>query len=60
MAKRSAEPERVRAFDSLIMPRLEIDIPMPPGAAIPPRAIQTPPPQISPAQSTPPIAAQPR
>ena len=50
---------RARTFDSLIMPRLEIRIPMPEGAAVPARAPQKQPtpPQTEPAE---PVAAQSR
>jgi len=56
MAERLSVNMGVR--DSLVMPRLEIHIPMPPGAAVPARTPQTPPPaQADPGQ---PAAAQSR
>ncbi len=48
---------RARANDSQIMPRLKIDIPMPPGAAVPAKAPQPQP--VSPAQPSQPAAARP-
>ncbi len=48
--------DRARTFDSQIMPRLEINIPMPPGAAIPARSPQPAP--VEPSQPAKPAAAQ--
>jgi hypothetical protein len=52
MAKQGNDGTRGHTFDSQIMPRLEIKIPMPPGAAIPARAPQSQPapPQAEPAR----------
>jgi hypothetical protein len=44
------------AFDSQIMPRLDIHVPMPPGAATPARAPQPQP--VSPSRPSQPAAAQ--
>jgi len=51
MAERRSD--RALAMDSQIMPRLEISIPMPPGAAVPARSPQSQPapiPQNGPAR----------
>jgi len=58
MAERKSD--RARAFDSLIMPRLEIDIPMPAGVAIPARGPQSHPAPIPQAEPAQPAAAQSR
>jgi hypothetical protein len=58
MAPQKNDNPRVRGFDSLIMPRLEISIPMPAGAAVPVRAPQPQPQPMPPAQPSQPAAAQ--
>ena len=57
MAERKSDC--TRTHDSLIMPRLELNIPMPAGVAIPraPQSQPVPPPQAEPSQ---PAAAQSR
>jgi hypothetical protein len=54
MAEQHKSNSSGRAFDSQIMPRLEISIPMPPGAAVPAKA-----PQPQPASPSQPVAARP-
>jgi hypothetical protein len=58
MAERKSD--RTLAMDSQIMPRLVINIPMPPGAAVPARSPQSQPAQIPQAEPAQPAAAQSR
>lgn len=57
MERKSVNPGITgRARDSLIMPRLEISVPMPPGAAVPAKSPQQQP--VSPSQPSQPVAAR--
>jgi hypothetical protein len=56
----SANTPRVNPLRNVILPGLELNLPMPPGAAVPRRSRYSDAPANPPAQSDPPPASRPR